>query len=220
MRILPYAAVFTFVAGVVLLAVGWRYAPAEVPAAPVTVTGFDIRSTPTPTATASPTQAPSPTPTPTPFDGKIQRMVAPSLGIDHAIEEIGLLPNNQLDTPHDGVNNVGWYYIYDKPGWGGNAVFSAHVYYHSKPAPFVNLAKSQPGDIVQVVMEDGTTYRYEVFSNTRYHRDTIPMGEIIDPPQKPDYDEWITLITCGGELDATGLEYLSRDVVVAKRIWE
>ena len=175
----------------------------------------------TPTApTSTPTPRPSPTATPTPFAGKVARLQIPRFGVDAPIEELAIDSTNTLETPKDENRAVGWYYIYDKPGWGGNAIFSAHVYYHSEPAPFVNLAKSQPGDIVQVVMEDGTTYRYEVFSNTRYHRDTIPMGEIIHPPQKPDYDEWITLITCGGELDATGLEYLSRDVVVAKRIWE
>ena len=45
----------------------------------------------------------------------------------------------------------------------------------------------------------------------------MDMGAIIWPKEKADYDEWVTLITCGGELDATGQEYVSRDVVVAKR---
>ncbi len=212
-------AVAIFVLGLALLAVGIACgADASETPAPTPEPSPAVEGTPTPTAT--PTARPSQTPTPTPFDGRVARIKIPRFGVDAPIEELGVDSTNTLETPKDENRAVGWYYIYDKPGWGGNAIFSAHVYYHSQPAPFVNLAKSQPGDIVVVVMEDGTEYLYEVFSNTRYHRDTIPMGEIIDPPQKPDYDEWVTLITCGGELDATGLEYLHRDVVVAKRIWE
>lgn len=226
MRILPYAAVFTVVAGAALLAVGWYYAPAEAPATPAAVVGFDIRSTPSPTATASPTNVPSPTPTPTPFDGRVARMVAPSLGIDNPIEEIGLLPNNQLDTPHDGVNNVGWYYIYDKPGFGGNAVFAAHVNYNFKQGPFANLYKAKPGDRITIQMENGPAYVYEVFFFQRYDVNTIPMGDLIagvvGGQARPPGEEWITLITCGGRFVATqpnGLgEYLDRDVVVARRV--
>ncbi len=227
MRVLPYLAVFTFAAGISLLAAGWFFAPGDAPpATPPAVVGFDIRPSPTPTATASPTSVPSPTPTPTPFDGRVARMIAPALGINHAIEEIGLLPNNQLDTPHDGVNNVGWYYIYDKPGFGGNAVFSAHVNYNFKAGPFANLHRAKPGDLITIQMEDGPAYTYEVFYFQRYDVSTIPMGDLIagvvGGRARPPEEEWITLITCGGRFVATqpnGLgEYLDRDVVVARRI--
>lgn len=175
--------------------------------------------TATPNATATNTPRPTPTATPTPFDGKVARLKIPRFGVDAPIEELALTGDNQMDTPKDENRAVGWYYIYDKPGWLGNAMFSAHVYYHSIPAPFVNLAKSVNGDQIMVVMEDGTEYTYEVISNERYHRDQMDMGRIISAPDKADYDEWITLITCGGELDSTGQEYISRDVVVAKRIF-
>jgi sortase (surface protein transpeptidase) len=172
------------------------------------------------TPTSTPTTPPTPTATPTPFDGKVARLKIPRFNVDAPIEELAINDRNELDTPKDENRAVGWYYIYDKPGWGGNAIFSAHVYYHSIPAPFVNLAKSAEGDEVVVVMEDGTRYRYTVISNKRYHRDNMPMGDIIWPKEKADYDEWITLITCGGELDSTGQEYVSRDVVVAKRVFD
>jgi sortase (surface protein transpeptidase) len=175
--------------------------------------------TDTPTSTATPTNTPRPTPTatPTPFDGKVARLKLPKFNIDAPIEELAINSRNELDTPKDTNRSVGWYYIYDKPGWGGNALFSAHVYYHSIPAPFVNLAKSKEGDPIVIQMEDGTQYNYSVISNKRYNRETIDMGAIIWPKEKADYDEWITLITCGGELDSTGQEYISRDVIVAKR---
>ncbi len=184
----------------------------------------DPTPTPTETATATPTATrtppPTPTATPTPFDGAVARIRIPRFNVDAPIEELAINDRNELDTPKDENTAVGWYYIYDKPGWSGNAIFSAHVYYHSIPAPFVSLAKSVEGDEVFVVMEDGTEYRYTVISNKRYHRDDMPMGDIIWPKEKADYDEWVTLITCGGELDSTGQEYVSRDVIVAKRIMD
>lgn len=182
-------------------------------------------STPAPTEaatnTATPTNTPPPTPTatPTPFDGKIARLDIPRFNVSAPIEELAINSLGELDTPKDTNRSVGWYYIYSKPGFLGNAVFSAHVYYHSIPAPFVNLAKSVEGDKIVVEMENGTKYTYSVISNKRYNRDAIDMGAIIWPKEKADYDEWITLITCGGELDSTGQEYISRDVVVAKRIF-
>ena len=115
--------------------------------------------TATATATATPTSVPpTPTPTATPFAGKIGRLALPRFGVNAPIEELGVTADNYLDTPKDENRAVGWYYIYDRPGWRGNAVFSAHVYYGGIPGPFVNLAKSVEGDKVNVTMEDGTTY--------------------------------------------------------------
>jgi sortase (surface protein transpeptidase) len=179
----------------------------------------DPTNTATQTATDTPTKSPpTPTPTATPFAGDVARIKIPRFGVDAPIELLGVDSTNTLETPQDENNAVGWYNIYDRPGWHGNAVFSAHVYYHNLPAPFVNLSKANPGDQVVITMIDGTEYTYEVFANDRYHRDTIPMGDIIWPQNRPAGEEWVTLITCGGELDASGWEYISRDVIVAKRV--
>jgi hypothetical protein len=221
MRVLPYIAIFTFVAGLSLLVAGFAFSGNDAkPVEAGPVAGFDLR-TPVDTATPLPTDVPSPTATPVPFDGAVGRMVAASVGIDNAIEEIGIT-NNQLDTPKDAVNKVGWYYIYPKPGFGKNAVFAAHINYNFKNGPFANLAKIKAGDQISIVMDGGPTYVYEVFFYQRYDVDQIPMGELIDAPTRPANEEWITLITCGGRFEATqanGLgHYLDRDVVIARRI--
>ncbi len=71
-------------------------------------------------------------------------------------------------------------------------------------------------------MENGEEYVYEVISKQRYLAESMPMGDIIWAPDRPENEEWITLITCGGEFRATSAsgagEYLHRDVVVAKRV--
>ncbi len=193
--------------------------------------GFDVSETHTPTisATKTPTPRPTatgtprpPTPTPTPFDGPVARLQLEAFGVDSVVEEIGIDANNTLQTPKD-PHATGWYYIYDRPGWGGNAVFSAHVdYWPNIRGPFNRLDESKPGDHIHVVMEDGTRYIYEVVRLTRYDANTIPMGDIIWPPDKPGDEEWITLITCGGTFVQTSSqgwgEYLHRDVVVARLI--
>lgn len=175
----------------------------------------------TPTATATSTA--SPTATPEPFNGAVTQLRIPKFDVASAIEEIGLLPTNQLDVPHN-PHNTGWYYIYDRPGWGGNALFSAHVdYYPNIKGPFNRLDEMVEGDEVIVQMENGVEYTYSVMSNTRYHVDEIPMGDLIDAEEKPEGEEWITLITCGGEfVPNNGVSgpgrYLHRDVVIARRI--
>ena len=180
-----------------------------------------------PTATDTPEATPSPSatatvpasPTPAPYDGAVARLRIPRFGVDSAIEEIGII-DNQLDVPKDPLN-TGWYYIYDKPGFGGNAVFAAHVdYWPNIIGPFYNLSKLEPDDEVVVVMENGLEYTYRVFFKQRYSVETIPMGDLVLAPDKPEGAEWVTLITCGGQLvqGPQGGEYLERDVVIAERI--
>lgn len=218
------ASVLLLVAGLVLLVAAFvaqnnGSAPA-IPSLP-----FDLR-TPTSFSTASPTStrvpdAPTPTSTPVPFDGKVARIIAPSIGLDHGIEEIGVT-NNQLDVPVDGVNKVGWYSIYEQPGHGKNSLFAAHINFNKKVGPFAHLAEIQKLDRISLEMEDGPTYVYEVIFYRRYDLTTIAMGELIDANDRPSGEEWITLITCGGDFVADpGSEfghYLQRDVVIARRI--
>jgi len=222
MKVLRLLAVISFVAGVGLLVAGFvansnGQAESNTHAAPP-----EFTSTPTPTPEAA-TEAPTPTPTPPPFDGALASFQIPKLKVDAPVEDIALLPDNRLDVPHN-PHNVGWYDIYDKPGFGGNAVFSAHVdYWPNIRGPFYNLRNLVAGDEVTVVMEDGTQYHYRVISYKRYPVDQIPMGDLIWPKDRPPGVEWITMITCGGRFEATSSEgwgeYLDRDVVVAERIY-
>lgn len=187
----------------------------------------DVRiatSTPTPvrTATSTPTPTPSPTPVPTPppYDGGIVRLSMPRLGIDHYIETVSVI-NNEMQAPNDGVFAIGWYPDYSKPGFGRNSVFSAHETWNRSRGPFYTLHLAVPGDEIIVTMDNGLEYRYEVMTNVRYDAYSIPMGEVIWPSKRPENEEWITLITCGGRIvyNSTGYgDYLDRDVVQARRI--
>lgn len=223
MRLLRLAAIGAFFAGIAVLVVGLACSGGDDKVETPTAVPTD---TATATPTDTPTQTPTPTPTPTPFDGKLARMKIPSLKVDYPIEELGIkMPQNELDTPKDATGKIGWYYIYKKPGWGENALFSAHVNYNGKDGPFAKLSKAVEGDEVIVTMEGGPEYRYKVISKVRYDIYNIKMGEIIDPPTRPKGKEWVTLITCSCEpgrivnINAQGYgDCLDRDVVVAERV--
>ena len=178
--------------------------------------------TPRPTSTRVPTATPRPTATPLPYAGTVASMRIPRFEVDALVENIGIDATNRLETPRDPLN-VGWYGIYQKPGWGYNSVFSAHVdYYPSIRGPFFNLAEAEIDDEIVVVMDNGIEYRYRVISYERYRVEDIPTGDLIRARERPADEEWITLITCGGEFRFNSGSsgpgyYLHRDVVVARR---
>ena len=205
--------------------------PAPTEAAPppqtATATPAPVR-TPTPPAPTIPVPTPTPAPEP-PYDGELASMRLPSLGVEAPIEPIGLVEGrNQLDVPEP--HNIGWYHIYDKPGFGTSSLYSAHKdYYPNILGPFYELTEIEYGAQIVVVMDDGREYVYEVFFKERYTRDEIPMYDLIWPHKarnpdllRPEDEEWITLYTCGGDFVATtegGVGYyIHRDVVIARLV--
>ncbi len=243
MKLLRGLALVAFVAGAAMLVVGFVRSDQNPTAAKedrfVVVTAevtATSEATATATGTSRATQAATPTATPEPFNGSMARFKIPKFKVDSAVETIGFVANtNQLDTPRDPLN-TGWYDMYSKPGFKGNALFSAHVdYWPNILGPFKRLAELDRNDEIVVVMENGLEYRYRVIFKERYDVTAIPMGELIDAngkgrggmneavaPARPDGAEWITMITCGGRFQKTSSqgwgEYLDRDVVIAERI--
>ena len=213
-------------AGVLLLvACGGGSSAQENDEATPSATATETETTPA-TATATPTPTATPTATPTPFNGNVAAMRIPSLDVDAAIESVGLDSLGALEAPHDPLQ-IGWHelpeYGYGKPGWGLNSVFSAHVdYYPNIIGPFHDITEMQEGDQIIIVMENGTEYVYEFVRHERYTVTEWDGGRVVWPPDRPEDEEWITLITCGGDFralnDNGSGEYLHRDVVVAKRV--
>lgn len=222
--------------------------PSEVTVAPVT--SPTAASTLVPTSTPTPTETPSPIPTtvgtpqgaspafvaatgktyfppPPPRETAppannvgIARVHAPNLGLDHYVEVDNII-DNEMESPRDGSYAVGFYPDFDRPGTGGNSVFSAHETWNHFQGPFYQLVGAKAGDEITIVMADGRNLRYRVFSNVRYEVDTMPMAEILWPTKRPAGEEWLTMFTCGGRIVYSGSgfgEYLDRDVIIAKRI--
>jgi LPXTG-site transpeptidase (sortase) family protein len=180
---------------------------------PGTITGVlgDLSSVLTP--------EPSPTaPRPTPSDAPVGRIVIPRFGVDAPVVVRGIDANGVMQTP-DGPTDVAWYDLRaddsDRPGYGSNAVFSAHVdYINYGPAVFWNLKDLEIGDLIEVWLQDGTVYRYGVVAKDQVDAVTADVGDIVGRTPR----EVVTLITCGGTFD--GYQYNQRVVVRAERIFD
>jgi sortase (surface protein transpeptidase) len=164
---------------------------------------------------------PARTEAPPPNEHGIARIASPVLHLDHYVETTAVI-DNQMQAPVDASYAVGYYADFKvRPGESGNAIFSAHETWEHMQAPFFTLHLAERGDDIYVSMTDGRRFHYRIINKKRYEADSMPMGEILDPPQRPFGKAWITLITCGGRIvyDHTGFgEYLDRDVVVAELV--
>ena len=160
--------------------------------------------------TPYPTATPAPEP---PSDAPIARISIPRFEVDAPITVRGLDASNAMETP-DGAWDVAWYDFSARPGFGSNAVFSGHVdYINIGPAVFWNLKDLEQGDGVEVLLVDGTVYRYAVVSREQVYAATADVGEIVGATPR----EIITLITCGGTFD--GSQYDQRVIVRAERVF-
>ena len=155
--------------------------------------------------------------------GGIVRMYSPALGINHVIEEIGVV-DGVMESPEDGSYAVGWYPQTDKWDFGmpdveGNLVFSAHETWNHLQGPFYTVHQANIGDDIYLEMEDGEIRHYQVARLDRYDLSEMPMREVLWPSDRPEAEQWLTLYTCGGEIIYGGGgfgDYLARDVLVAK----
>jgi LPXTG-site transpeptidase (sortase) family protein len=165
-----------------------------------TVTAFHITPEPTP----------SPVPRP-PSRSPIARIVIPDIAVDAPIQIKGIDANNVMEAP-DGPENVAWYDFTQHPGFGGNAVFSGHVdYINYGPAVFADIDLLEGGDVIDVVLQDGTRYRYKVSDREQVTADSDVSG-IVGPTE----EEMVTLITCIGTFDANSGQYSHRLIVKAR----
>jgi LPXTG-site transpeptidase (sortase) family protein len=174
-----------------------------------TVVGFGDISTPTP--------GPTPTPSaefPAGSSAPIARIIVPVAEIDAPIVVKGVDNAGVMIAPST-AHDVAWYDFSAHPGFGGNAVFAAHVdYVNVGPAVFWNLKDLEPGDIIDIRLEDGTLYRYAVNFKQQYDSATAPVAEIVGATPK----ESVTLITCSGTFSSATHQYDKRLVVRAERI--
>ncbi len=177
----------------------------------VTVVGFgDI---------ATPPVGPSPTPDaqfPPGSTAPITRIIIPNAEINAPIVVKGVDNAGVMLAP-DNAYDVAWYDFSAQPGFGGNAVFAAHVdYVNVGPAVFWNLKDLNPGDIIEVQQADGTSIKYAVNFKQQYDAASAPVNDIVGPTPK----ESVTLITCSGTFNGATHQYDQRLIVRAERVAE
>jgi len=163
------------------------------------------------TPQATPTQT-----LPTPSEAPIANIVIPRFDIDAPVVVRGVDDNQVMETP-SGPKDVAWYDFSGKPGYGSNAVFSGHVdYIDYGPAVFWNLKDLDLGDIIEIHLDDGTVYKYQVAS--RQNVPAEPAADVLTAIIGPTQQDVVTLITCGGTFDSSVGQYDERVIVRAERV--
>ncbi|MEI5584900.1 MULTISPECIES: class F sortase [unclassified Agromyces] len=204
---------------VVGLLAGCVAAPSEGGAAPGTAAPSEDTAASSPAAAAPPASVPevprqsasledqrrATPPAPT-------RIEVPALGIDMAIEPVGL----------DAQGNMG---LFDDPAiaawyqWGpapaseaGSTVIAAHVdSLEYRVLPFAKLRDAQPGTLVIVTDAAGTRHSFGVDSLEVIEKGVVDWDAAFDRSGAPR----LTLVTCGGEFDYETRTYRSNLVVTA-----
>jgi LPXTG-site transpeptidase (sortase) family protein len=139
-------------------------------------------------------------------------IVIPSIGVKAPLVPVGLEPSGIMASPAQ-AHVVGWYQLGPRPGASSNAILAGHIDWYGKEGAFKNLNKVQPGDVVQILTEEGF-YRYEVQSLQVYPDHQAPIDKIFAPTDDPQ----LTLITCAGQYNFRTGTYPDRLVVVAKAL--
>lgn len=195
---------------------------------PSTVPPLATAPTTTPPTTAPPTTDPS-APTTVPLSPlaalvgergsaippTIERRLRPTrlrieeIFVADPVVEVGLEDDGELEVP--GATEIGWYRYGAAPGYPGATVLAAHVTWNGEYGPFLNLGELEPGDRVEVDLEDGSVRVYEVVERTMYDKDGLPRERI----WRNTGDETLVLITCGGDFNPDISRYRQNIVVYA-----
>jgi sortase (surface protein transpeptidase) len=152
----------------------------------------------------APTPGPAPAPVPPPL-----RLIIPSLGVDAAVEDVGVDPAGAMATPHD-IWNVGWFSPGPAPGAPGDAVVDGHLGLPGYPLVFNALGRLRVGDLVRVTGADGRNRDFTVSSISAWPAASHPTGlfDTSGPAR-------LSLITCDGAYYPGSRTYADRLVVEA-----
>jgi hypothetical protein len=182
--------------------------PSTVP--PVSSTGSPDTEPATPetgsTAPAPSSTAPEPVePRPQPVGLQIDTIdVSP-----FPVRDIGLEDDGQLEIPDE--TEIGWYKYGATAGHPGATVLAAHVNWKGSQGPFSKLGTVEPGDQIEVALDNGTTRNYVVTERTMYGKLMLPRERI----WRNTGPEELVLITCGGEFNPEIRSFKSNIVVYA-----
>ncbi len=177
-----------------------------------TVPGSAPRTSNSTTSTTAIHSAPAPKPAPA---VAVHGMLAiPSIGVNAAIENVGLTSAGNMATPKK-LADVGWYKYGTAPGDVGSAVLAGHVENSlGFPGVFHELAKVQVGDDVYVTAEDGTRLHFVVTNVADYAVSDAPTDKIFNDTSGKRI---LNLITCRKTIIGGKAHYDNRTVVTAVR---
>jgi LPXTG-site transpeptidase (sortase) family protein len=140
-----------------------------------------------------------------------ERLIIPSLGVDAAVQNVGIGKSGHMAVPSN-YTDVGWYRYGAKPGEGGNAVFAGHVDNgFGRSGVFRDLEYISRGQDIYVKTAEGTHIQYKVTDIKRVSADTSSTSTIFEEQGSSK----IVLITCEGEWDPEKKTYSERLLITA-----
>jgi sortase (surface protein transpeptidase) len=192
----------------IALALSERVAPPPQPAAAAPADPAAATSWLPPDAAVSP--APNPEAVPDQPVAPPVRIRIPDIGVDAAVEQVGLNPDDTVAVPTD-PSDAGWYRYSVPPGELGPAVVLGHVDADRiGPAVFYSLGRLARGDRIEVTRSDGTVATFVVSTVAEFAKDAFPTGAVYGATNQSA----LRLITCG-DWDAAAHTYRGNIVVFA-----
>jgi hypothetical protein len=141
-----------------------------------------------------------------------RRVQIAARGIDATVSPVGIdMAHGVLGVPED-IQRTGWWKDGEAPGATTGAVLIAGHVDSAKAGAgaFFRLGEARSGDIVEVTVADGKTFRYRVTSTRRMLKANLPLNVWSQAgPAR------LVLVTCGGPFDQTIKRYRDNIVVTA-----
>ncbi len=139
------------------------------------------------------------------------RLVIPKIGVDAAVENVGLTSGRDMASP-SGPDTVGWYKFGPRPGNKGSAVIDGHSgYADDREAAFDDLPKLKVGDKLYVKDARGKRLVFVVRKKKLYARNASA-AEVFGSTKS----RRLNLITCTGSFDVDAGTHAKRLVVFAE----
>lgn len=137
------------------------------------------------------------------------RLTISTIGVDAAIEYVGVAPDGNMDVPK-GPDGVAWFQFGPRPGEVGSAVIAGHFGWKDNlPAVFDHLDALKKGDRIIVKDDQGATLTFVVRESRLYD----PLADSGDVFGSSDGKAHLNLVTCEGVWDAVSKSYSKRLVV-------
>ena len=136
------------------------------------------------------------------------RLIIPRLGVNAAVEKVGLTSRRDMASPSR-ADTVGWYKFGPRPGNEGSAVIDGHSgYADDREAVFDDLPKLKVGDKVFVKDAKGKRLAFVVRRKVLFGRNA-DAGEVFGSTKH----RRLNLITCTGSFDVAAGTHAKRLVV-------
>jgi LPXTG-site transpeptidase (sortase) family protein len=137
--------------------------------------------------------------------------MVPSVGLEVALEPVGVTADGQMEIPDD-ADRAGWYRHGPAPGDAkGSVVMAAHVDSKAGPGAFLALTEVAEGDEVVVVLADGTRAAYRIVGGEQVAKTDLAVDELFSR----DGDPVLRLVTCTGEWSPRMGQYTDNLVISA-----